>query len=240
MPKWYLNPDGTFPLDADGKPMFVSEAQFKGCCCNMCQWRRKFEWDCEEEEWAELDYGEEVETDGEWIPAEHEPGESDTLCTRTVWGEIVNCLVDPKPEPPAPEVLTEEEIEECCPLAPCTCPEDVLSQYQVNSMTWIDDTSVEWWRYTLKNPVTITSSSGCFWFGSGTFKLERSFDGGSTWSDEGDVVWGISLDIDDFVFCRWVLRADFFFRFQKRFGPNPTGTYKRAGSNVISGSASVS
>ena len=83
-------------------------------CC--CQWRTEWEWDCEEEEWVEA-------VSPVIIPAEHDAGETEEICTRTIWGAVVNCLADPFPDPPGPpEPLTEAQIEECCAPAPSECP----------------------------------------------------------------------------------------------------------------------
>jgi hypothetical protein len=246
---WYLNPDGTWPTDDAGKRMFVSEAQFKGCCCNMCQWRRRFEWDCEEEEWVELDYGEDVETDGEWIPAEHEPGESETLCTRTVWGEIVNCLVDPKPEPPPPpEPLTEEEIEECCgPPAPCSCPcspwppaewpcGGLLQQYSLSKMeaeikmypmdSGCAGTPDSWRQVRSKSAVTLTATStSCTWTGSGAFERRNyNFETNEwgEWIDESLTFCRVELVSS---LCRWDVSV-IGFGVPKLRGLTPAGKYK--------------
>lgn len=240
MGKWYLNPDGKFPLDEEGKPMFLTEAEFKGCCCNMCQWRRKFEWDCEEEEWVEEDYGEEVETDGEWIPAERDPGESEELCTRTVWGEIVNCLVDPRPEPPPePDPLTEEEIEECCPPAPCECPEEVLDQYSITnffrSTTFYEVGStgcsgpivrIDEFRQVgtaIANRVVSFGVKQCRW--QGTMQMERrtfiAGQGYDAWSPTNNEQTGVLLTPLQEGGCAW--QADR--GGQRLFGLDPRGTY---------------
>ncbi len=33
---YYIMPNGKLPM-IDGKPVFITEAQFLGCCCSMCQ-----------------------------------------------------------------------------------------------------------------------------------------------------------------------------------------------------------
>ena len=241
MPKWYLNPDGTLPTNADGKPMFVSEAQFKGCCCNMCQWRSEWEWDCEEGEWVQVG-------ESEWATAQEEPGESEGLCSRIVWGEIVNCLSDPRPdEPPPPEVLTEEEIEECCPPAPCSCPclpwppsswpcEGLLEQYSMVSMSsetktystgsGCTGTPIAWRQTRLKSPVTLTASAStsCRWEGNGSF--ERRFynfdtDQWGSWADISASFCFVNLNT---VTCKWSVNA-IGFGVPKSFGASPAGNY---------------
>ena len=205
---------------------------------SRCQALHEYEWDCDEEEWTPI-------RTSLRAPTLFPPGFEIMIGLR-LWryGSTQPCD-NPAPAAPTPENEPDAiVINEQCP-APCTCPEDVLSQYQIDSMTWIDVIFGIWVRYTLKNPVTITSSSGCFWGGSGTFKVELSFDGGGTWNEEDDVVWLIGCRLSKFDVCVWNLTVfsssgEFSFRFLKKFGFSPTGTYKIVGSNFISGSATVS
>lgn len=246
---YYLNPDGTFPTDEEGKPMFVTEAQFKGCCCNMCQWRRRFEWDCDENEWVEIG-------EPEWIPAEKEKGISEGLglglpCTKTVWGEIVNCLIDPRPElPEPPPPLTQEEINECCePPAPCDCPcspwppssfpcEGLLEQYsatafqdfkQFSDSGCTNISTHSQFRTKASFTLTADSQTPCMWTGSGIFEQRTYNFSENKWEDWQDL-FGMrtitaSLPFQTDPPCFWLAAAGVIGSAEKNTGLTPSGVY---------------
>lgn len=123
MPKWYLNPDGTFPTDADGKPMFVRKEDILCCCCKLCRWRVIYVWDCVLLDWVEYE-------EPTWVCGEGETGEdpSSTLCQRIIYSELYSCDIDPKPDiPEKPEALTPAEQDLCETVT--TCPPSLMDEY---------------------------------------------------------------------------------------------------------------
>ncbi len=141
---YYLNPDGTLPT-VDDAPVLITQEQFEACCCALaCQWRVKYTWDCELENWASS-------TEEDWVPAKYEDGtvrsekedeDPEDPCTRYVYGEHAPCDTseEERPDlPPAPPAFTSEESDACC-----LCVWRVKYTWDCELEDWASETEEEW------------------------------------------------------------------------------------------------
>ena len=231
---YYRMPSGKLPM-IDGKPVFITEAQFLGCCCNMCQWKATYIWDYANEQW--LPPTEEDET-LEWIPAEEDPGIYDeNTCTKIVYGEIANCLIDPRPdEPDPPPNLTPAEIDECCscpcqPWPPAEFPcEGLLENYIVDFyLAFIGD--LEPFEFITESRGTVMVSafsliSGrCAWRALGA-TTEIRFYGSEGWGEWEEMNRDVTLQFlpDN---CVYDLSISTLGDGRKQPGGGPTGNYEQ-------------
>ncbi len=225
----------------DGKPIYMTRAQFDECCCPpQCQWRSLFYWSCQDEFWERI-----VD---DWVDKAQPPETviEDGECIRIVYGLSANCDTPEEERPSLPpdfEGGPPENPLECC--LPCVCPPDVLSQYSVSgqinfnclggSGTSIPETIL------ISNAVAMQSFfGGCSWdvgdgnfpthttiksCAGGSFNPFRSAIGGSL-AGPGPCFWRFYVSINTFQGSRTLL-----YTFDKTVGDSPAGTYK-----LVSGS----
>ena len=119
--------DGKF-LMQNNKAVLLSQSDFEDCCCNLCQWKVTYQWDCDTETW--------VKTAEEFSDSTEDANTViyNGSCEFVLYGEKFNCDIDPQPALPTHSESNPPEGA-CCP-PDSDCQEEWVFEWNCDDDQW--------------------------------------------------------------------------------------------------------